>query len=310
MTMPAIAATLLIGALVLVAPDAAAKVPVSQRSAQGDCTREVERRGYRVVGTANFKQLKDGWQIDVTARDQGGRTASGTCFVETSSGDVNLYGFGWGGGEPADRHEFNCASVDGKYRECQLPVDGTARLLKRKSDAPCVEGQTWGQRGDRVWVTRGCRARFEVVRGGGGGDGPGQYVECRSQNERYRECAIARGYEGRLVRDYTGRCRKDSTWGNRAGLIWVTSGCQARFQLVPVRGGGDGGANDNPGQRQRAEVQCRNEAARQGIEVRYVAPATLHGSYWQTTVQGRLRGQTVQAGCRFYPSKNRAELSL
>ena len=301
----------LVAALVLAAPAVSAKVPVAQRSAQGDCTREVERRGYRVVDTSNFKQLKDGWQLDVTARDQGGRTVSGTCFVETRSGDVNLYGFGWGGGNQADRYEFNCASVDGKYRECQLPVDGTARLVKRESDAPCVEGQTWGQRGDRVWVTRGCRARFEVERGGGGGGGgSGQHVECRSQNERYRECAIARGYEGRLVRDYTGRCRKDSTWGNRAGLIWVTSGCQARFQLVPVRGSGGGDEIDNPGQRQRAEVQCRNEATRQGIEVRYVAPATLRGSYWQTTVQGRLRGQSVQAGCRFYPSKNRAELSL
>jgi hypothetical protein len=187
-----------------------------------------------------------------------------------------------------------------------LPVDGRARLVKRKSDAPCIEGQSWGQRGDRVWVNRGCRAKFEVVKGGGGSGGSGEFVECRSQNDRYRECAIRQGYEARLERDYTGRCRKDSTWGNRAGHVWVTNGCQARFTLVPTGGGGSGGGN--PGQQQRAEVQCRNEATRQGITVRQVAPASLQGSYWVTRIQGTLRGQSVQAGCRFYPSKNRAEI--
>jgi hypothetical protein len=186
-----------------------------------------------------------------------------------------------------------------------LPVDGRARLVKQKSDSPCVEGRSWGQRGDRVWVDRGCRARFEVVRGGGGGSG--QYVECRSQNERYRECVIPRGYEGRLVSDYSGRCREDSTWGNRNGVIWVTSGCQGRFHLRPSSGSG-GSGNANAGQQQRAEVQCRNEATRQGVTVRQVEPAQLRGSYWETTIAGTLRGQSVRAGCRFYPTQNRAEL--
>jgi len=277
----------------------------NQRSAQSDCTREVERRGYIVLSTSNFEQSRDGWQLDIRARDQRGRVTDGTCFVETRTGDVSLYGFGWGGSGTVDQFEFNCASKDEKYRECQLPIDGRARLVKRKSDAPCIEGQTWGQRGDRVWVTRGCRASFEVVRGGSGGSG--QSIECRSQNNRYRECAIREGYEGRLTRDYSGRCRKDSTWGNRPGLIWVTNGCQGSFQLVPTSGG-SGSGSGNSGQQQRAEVQCRNQAKRQGINVRSVAPARLQGSYWETVVEGTFNGQPLRPTCRFYPDGNRAEL--
>lgn len=297
--------------LLAAAPLGTALAQVAPRSAQSDCTREVERRGYRVVSTGNFQQFKDGWQLDVRARDQAGRNVNGSCFVETRSGDVTLFGFGWGGGTPADRYEFTCASPDHRYRECQLPVDGRARLVKQKSDAPCIEGRSWGQRGDRVWVDNGCRGKFEVVRGGGGSSS-GQQVDCRSQNNRYQECALRKGYEARIVRDYTGRCRKDSTWGTRPGVLWVTNGCQGRFQIVPAGGfGGSGGSESGsgiPGQQQRAESQCRNEARRQGMDVRYVSKATIQGSYWTATVAGQLRGQNVQATCRYYPSGNRTEI--
>jgi len=300
-----------VAALAVAAPLGTALAQVAPRSAQSDCTREVERRGYRVVSTGNFQQFKDGWQLDVRARDQSGRNVNGSCFVETRSGDVTLFGFGWGGGTPADRYEFTCASPDHRYRECQLPVDGRARLVKQKSDAPCVEGRSWGQRGDRVWVDNGCRGNFEVVRGGGGG-GTGQQVDCRSQNNRYQECALRKGYEARIVRDYTGRCREDSTWGTRPGVLWVTNGCQGRFQVVPAGGfggsGGSGSGNGFEGQQQRAESHCRNEARRQGMDVRYVSKPTVQGSYWTATVAGQLRGQNVQATCRYYPSGNRTEL--
>jgi hypothetical protein len=301
---------LFVAALAVVTPLGTALAQVAPRSAQSDCTREVERRGYRVVSAGNFQQFKDGWQLDVRARDHAGRNVNGSCFVETRSGDVTLFGFGWGGSTPADRYEFTCASPDHRYRECQLPVDGRARLVKQKSDAPCVEGRSWGQRGDRVWVDNGCRGKFEVARGGGGGTG--QQVDCRSQNNRYQECAIRKGYEARIVRDYTGRCREDSTWGTRPGVLWVTNGCQGRFQIVPAGGfggsGGSGSANGFEGQQQRAESHCRNEARRQGVDVRHVSKATVQGSYWTATVTGQLRGQNVQATCRYYPSGNRTEL--
>lgn len=296
---------MMLAVLAAAVPFGQAAAQVAPRSAQSDCTREVERRGYRVLSAGNFQQFRDGWQLEIKARDQSGRTVNGSCFVETRTGDVNLFGFGWGGGNPADRYEFSCASPDHRYRECQLPVDGRARLTKQKSDAPCIEGRSWGQRGDRVWVDNGCRAKFEVVRGGGGGGG-GQHLDCRSQNNRYQECALRPGYEARLLRDYSGRCRKDSTWGVRPGVLWVTNGCQGRFELVRAGGSGAGGGIE--GLQQRVETHCRNEARRQGVVVRYVSKATIQGAYWTATVSGQLRGQNVQGVCRHYPSSNRTEL--
>jgi hypothetical protein len=281
----------------------------AQRSAQSDCAREAERRGYTTLGTRNFQQYKDGWSLDLQARDRAGRVSWGSCFVETRTGDVSLYGFGWssGGGSSTGNagnlFEFNCSSTESKYRECQLPVDGRARLVKQKSDSPCIEGQTWGQRGDRLWVDRGCRAKFEVVFGGGG---TGQRVDCRSEQARYRECPIQRGYVGKLISDDSGgKCRNAGAWGTRDGLIWVNNGCKGRFELVRSGGGSGGG---NPGQQQRAEVQCRNQAAREGVSVRSVAPAVLRGSYWETTIDGTKASTRIRAICRFYPGGNRAEL--
>jgi hypothetical protein len=281
----------------------------AQRSAQSDCAREAERRGYTTLGTRNFQQYKDGWSMDLQARDRAGRVSWGSCFVETRTGDVSLYGFGWssGGignaGGTGNLFEFNCSSTESKYRECQLPVDGRARLIRQKSDSPCIEGQTWGQRGDRLWVDRGCRAKFEVVFGGGG---TGQHVDCRSEQARYRECPIRRGYVGKLISDNSGgKCRNAGAWGTRDGLVWVNQGCKGRFELVRSAGGSGGG---NPGQQQRADVQCRNQAAREGVSVRSIEPPVLRGSYWETTIDGARGGGRVRAICRFYPGGNRAEL--
>lgn len=281
----------------------------AQRSAQSDCQREAARRGYTVLATRNYQQYKDGWSVELQARDQAGRVSWGSCFVETRTGDVSLFGFGWGG-SGGSMFEFNCASVEGKYRECQLPVNGRARLVKQKSDSPCIAGQTWGQRGDRVWVDNGCRAKFEVTVGGSGGaGGSGQHVDCRSEQQRYRECSIPRGYVGRLINDDSGgKCRNTGAWGTRDGLIWVNFGCKGRFELVSSGIGSGGGGGGNAGQQQRAEVHCRNQASREGIAVRYVEPAQLRGAYWETTVDGTHGLQRVRPTCRYYPASNRAEL--
>ena len=52
-----------------------------QRSAQGDCVREANRRGFAVLDTGNFRQFNEGWSIDLRVRDRRGRAASGTCFA-------------------------------------------------------------------------------------------------------------------------------------------------------------------------------------------------------------------------------------
>lgn len=216
------------------------------RSAQSNCVREANRRGFTVLDTTNFQQFRDGWSIDLRVRDMRGRVSRGSCFAETSSGDVNLYGFGWGyDDEGNDRTTFSCASVDNRYRECQLPVHGRARLVKRISESRCVEGKSWGQRNDHVWVDRGCRGRFEVTRSGGAGGGGGtgfghRTIDCRSDAGRRNECSLGHGYVALLVQDLSnGRCRRDATWGTRNGAVWVSNGCSARFERLKEKGTGD-----------------------------------------------------------------------
>ena len=276
------------------------------RSAQSDCVREANRRGFTVLDTSNFQQFRDGWSIDLRVRNQRGQVTNGSCFVETRTGDVNLYGFGWGYDDNGDdRMQFNCASVDMKYRECQLPVKGRAVLVKRLSDARCVEGQSWGQRGDRVWVNNGCRAKFEVTRTGGGGGA--NVVDCNSDGNRYRECSIGPGYFGRLLRDNSnGRCRENSTWGTRNGVIWVTNGCRGRFEKVRGNGGGSGGSG--PAQAERA---CVDEVKRRGGRVlQQNAAVPMSGGY---RMQMRVRmptGDTRSVGCTYSTQSQKVRLEV
>jgi len=255
------------------------------RSAQGDCVREANRRGYTVLDTFNFQQMKDGWTIDMRVRNQRGQVSNGSCFVATRTGDVNLYGFGWGWTDEGDeRMQFNCASVDMKYRECQLPIRGRAVLVKRLSDARCVEGQSWGQRNDRVWVDHGCRAKFEVTRtGGGGSGGSSNLIDCNSDGGRYRECPIGSGYFGRLVRDNSGgRCRQNATWGTRNGVIWVTEGCRGRFEKVRGNSGGAGGSAQV-----RAEQACVREVENRGGRVLEQQAAYPHNNGYRMQLRVR-----------------------
>ena len=146
--------------------------------------------------------------------DGAGRSV-GSCFVETRTREVSLYGFGWGDDwNGQNKLEFVCASTDSRYRECQLPVNGRASLVKRISDARCIEGQTWGQRRDLVWVDQGCRARFEVLRGGGGGGG--------LVSVRIREPAVSR------MPDRQGLLGQARTRGQQRPL-------QARFDVGHAR---------------------------------------------------------------------------
>jgi hypothetical protein len=279
------------------------------RSAQGDCVREANRRGYTVLDTSNFQQLREGWSIDLRVRNQRGQVTYGSCFVETRTGDVNLYGFGWGYDDDGDdRMQFNCASVDMKYRECQLPVNGRAVLVKRLSDARCVEGQSWGQRGDRVWVANGCRARFEVTRGGwGGGGGGANVLDCNSDGDRYRECAIGAGYFGRLLRDNSnGRCRANSTWGTRNGVIWVTAGCRGRFEKVRGNSGGSG----NSGQA-RAEQACSLEVQRRGGRIlQQDAAAAMPGGYRMLLRVRMPKGETRNVSCTYSSQSGQVRLDV
>lgn len=82
---------------------------------------------------------------------------SRTCRDQTGPGP------GPGPGHPYTI-DLTCSSNGYHYRDC--PVNGqvvTVFLERQFSQAPCVQGQSWGKSPRGVWVDRGCSASFRVT---------------------------------------------------------------------------------------------------------------------------------------------------
>jgi hypothetical protein len=162
-----------------------------------------------------------------------------------------------------------CESIDQRDQYCPVNTRGYVRMVRQKSRAGCWEGETWGWDRRGIWVTRGCRAEFEVGggpepgwRGEGGWDddrdddryrggddrrdrdgydprdrsygGGQQRVVCESRDYRYRYCPVRGGVrDADLVDQYSNsECRYDRSWGYDRGGIWVDRGCAAEFVVI------------------------------------------------------------------------------
>lgn len=144
-----------------------------------------------------------------------------------------------------------CRSRDYQRNECQAPFRD-ARLVRQLSRAPCEEGRTWGSRRGRIWVSDGCAGEFADARGatpdppgpGGGWQGGGVELECRSQRNAYTRCD-APPRPTVLVRQLSrAPCSEGRTWGVDARGLWVDAGCAGVFRQD---GGQSGGSGPVPG---------------------------------------------------------------
>lgn len=135
-----------------------------------------------------------------------------------------------------------CESNKNRTRQC--PIQGRARLVRQLSGSPCIEGETWGQGRDGVWVTRGCRAEFIAERGrpsrGDGrwnrGDDRGrsssQIITCDSNDHRLRRCNVSIRRDARLIRQTSrNACVEGRSWGWDRDGVWVNGGCRGQFQV-------------------------------------------------------------------------------
>jgi hypothetical protein len=71
-------------------------------------------------------------------------------------------------------YTINCESNGNRYQYCNANTSGYVRIVNQMSRNACIQGRTWGYDWNGVWVSNGCRARFEVGgrdTGGGGGGG-------------------------------------------------------------------------------------------------------------------------------------------
>lgn len=134
-------------------------------------------------------------------------------------------GAGYGG-------RFRCESRDNRTQHCGAGGQGRARLVRQLSDAPCIQGRTWGSDGNGVWVSNGCRGEFEWTGGGGWSGGYGQTVRCESKDNRTRRCDVRVNRGVQLVRQLSDtRCIQGQNWGWDARGIWVSRGCRGEFSV-------------------------------------------------------------------------------
>lgn len=75
------------------------------------------------------------------------------------------------GGSGGNSSTITCSSNNGQRVHCNADTRGGVRLVRQISGSPCNQGSTWGYDSRGVWVDRGCRADFEVIRGGSGAQG-------------------------------------------------------------------------------------------------------------------------------------------
>jgi hypothetical protein len=65
-----------------------------------------------------------------------------------------------GGGGGGGQQRLTCGSYNNRRTECPANTGGLARMTRQWSNAPCVQGMSWGYNNRMVWVDRGCRADF------------------------------------------------------------------------------------------------------------------------------------------------------
>lgn len=169
---------------------------------------------------------------------------------------------------PGNRPSVVCKSREGARMVCNTGMNGRMQLISRfKNSGACIEGRTWGQRANQVWVSDNCRARFALANNqrpnaGVGFDSrderrgreelddrhyaqdgsdrsgnmgwmrnPNYAVDCSSEGREQRCNWDARYGSPRLVeRMSQADCIQGRTWGySEQDGLWVGGGCRARF---------------------------------------------------------------------------------
>jgi hypothetical protein len=156
--------------------------------------------------------------------DRGCRADFAIGAASNGSGGSNWTGWG-------ERYNVYCASDDGRRNVCPVRTRGGVRLLRKRSDARCIYGESWGYDREGIWVDRGCRADFEI---GESGWQPRQdrVVSC-SSDDMHRNFCTAHTRDGvHIIRQRSeADCIYGRTWGYDDHGIWVDHGCRADFEI-------------------------------------------------------------------------------
>ena len=202
-----------------------------------NCSSEDGRRKYCPTNTAGGVQLvkqRSGspctfgqtWGYDRRGVwvDRGCRADFAIGFVGGAPGNPAWPGFG-------QNYNVYCASETGRRQHCPVDTRGGVRLVRKRSDAACVYGASWGYEARGIWVDRGCRADFEIGQAGWQ-PGGAQIVTCSSDNMQRNYCRAETRIPPRIIRQRSDAdCVYGRTWGYDPRGIWVDRGCRADFEL-------------------------------------------------------------------------------
>ena len=150
-----------------------------------------------------------------------------------------------------------CESNDGRMNRCSVPYgNGRVVLERQHSRNACIEGRSWGQDRNGIWVDDGCRGDFRIAGYGGGygnggyddgryGGGYGRTFRCESNDGRTRHCSDGNGRgRAQLVRQLSRTaCIEGRSWGSDYNGVWVSQGCRGEFSSD---GGGYGSGYGGP----------------------------------------------------------------
>ncbi|MDQ3039805.1 MAG: DUF3011 domain-containing protein [Pseudomonadota bacterium] len=194
------------------------------------------RADFRVIGN-------DGSHYGNHHGDNYGNSYGGNSY---GNGYGNSYGNSYGGNGYASGQQVRCESENGRTRTCTMDTRGGVQLVRKLSDAACIEGRTWGANRGGVWVTNGCRGDFRGSDGHAGGYSNaygnrghydnnhgigGRVFRCESNDGRPRECSANTRAGVQLVKQLSNSpCIQGRTWGYGRNGIWVTQGCRAEFR--------------------------------------------------------------------------------
>lgn len=145
--------------------------------------------------------------------------------------------------------QFVLESKDGRRTTRNMNTERGIHLVRQLSESPCTKGKTWNFDKNKVWVDKGCRAVFEVIRKGnnrpqdeirdGYEDDRWLYVLVESVDGRRVSRHIPRARAVMKFRQYSDQpCVFGKTWGNTNDSIWVDRGCRALFKVRKAEKGG------------------------------------------------------------------------
>lgn len=140
-----------------------------------------------------------------------------------------LPGFGQPGfGQPEYLSSVVCKSIDRQLQICPLNVGrNRVELMRKISKASCVQGQSWGYDRRSLWVDRGCRGEFAIVRAH-----EPVLLLCESINSQRHYCPANTVYGVEIRRQISrAQCVIGQSWGYDRNAIWVDRGCRAEFLL-------------------------------------------------------------------------------